>query len=344
MQSFSYSDAPAGNALSETDTPSSSTTPADYGYDAQDRVTSDTPGSGTVKDYAYDASGDLTTLPSGASGSYNDAGELTSATLSGTATSYAYSADGERLSETQGGTTTASATWNGAEQTISYDDGAAQMTSATYDGDGLRASAAFTPAGGSAVTDDYVWDDDSLLMDSGNAYIYAGNQDTPTEQVNLATGTITYLITDALGSVRGTVSSTGTLTGTTTYDAWGNPQTTGGLTATTPFGYAGGYTDPDGLSYLINRYYDPTTGQFTSVDPEVKDTGLPYSYATGDPVDGTDPLGLYTLGVCMGVGGVIGPVYVSAGDCINRTRDTGSDDIGFTGTAAAGVAFGQGPA
>jgi RHS repeat-associated protein len=29
-----------------------------------------------------------------------------------------------------------------------------------------------------------------------------------------------------------------------------------------PLGYAGAYTDPDGLLYLVNRYYDPQTGQF----------------------------------------------------------------------------------
>jgi RHS repeat-associated protein len=55
----------------------------------------------------------------------------------------------------------------------------------------------------------------------------------------------------------------------------GAPPTTDGLTATTAFGYAGGYTDPDGLIYLINRYYDPATGQFTSVDPDVVDTSCP---------------------------------------------------------------------
>ncbi len=110
--------------------------------------------------------------------------------------------------------------------------------------------------------------------------------------VSLATGTITYLITDALGSVRGTVNSSGTLTATTSYDAYGNPQTTGGLTTTTPFGYAGGYTDPSGLIYLIHRYYDPNTGQFTSGDPDQAATGQPYAYASGDPVDTTDPTGL----------------------------------------------------
>lgn len=37
------------------------------------------------------------------------------------------------------------------------------------------------------------------------------------------------------------------------YDAWGSPETTGGLTSYTSFGFAGGYTDPTGLVYLINR-------------------------------------------------------------------------------------------
>ena len=70
-------------------------------------------------------------------------------------------------------------------------------------------------------------------MDSGNAYIYTGGV-APAEQVNLATGSIMYLVTDSLGSVGGVVNSSGTLTATTSYDAWGNPETTGGLSLSTP--------------------------------------------------------------------------------------------------------------
>jgi predicted nucleic acid-binding protein len=43
----------------------------------------------------------------------------------------------------------------------------------------------------------------------------------------------------------------------------------------------------------INRYYDPTTGQFLSVDPAVSLTQAPYSYANDDPVNEGDPLGLW---------------------------------------------------
>jgi RHS repeat-associated protein len=295
LQSFSYAESPAGTILSETDTPASSNSPANYSYDAKSRVTSMTPGTGTAKNYTFDASGNLVTLPTGAvvpSNGYNDAAELLQSTLAGTTTNYTYNQDGERLTSVQGSTTESSGTWNGAGQLTTYDDGAADMTAATYDGQGRRASSAITPSGGSAVTEQYVWGASNLLMDSGNAYIYAGNSSAPIEQVNLASGTITYLSADSLGSVRGTVSGSGALTGTTSYDAWGNPSSAGGLTAATPFGFAGGYTDPDGLIYLVNRYYDPATGQFTSVDPDISATLQPYAYAAGDPVDQTDPTGM----------------------------------------------------
>jgi hypothetical protein len=45
---------------------------------------------------------------------------------------------------------------------------------------------------------------------------------------------------------------------------------------------------------LVGRYYDPATGQFLSVDPEVDETEQPYAYTEDDPVNGVDPLGLCT--------------------------------------------------
>ncbi|MCU1493585.1 MAG: hypothetical protein JWO62_1349, partial [Acidimicrobiaceae bacterium] len=154
------------------------------------------------------------------------------------------------------------------------------------------------PSGGSPSTQAFVWNTlgsvPQLLMDGKNAYLY-GPGSTPVEQVNLSSGTIQYLASDALGSVRGVVSASGALTSSTAYGAYGTPETSGGLTSYTPFGFAGGYTDPTGLVYLVNRYYDPGTGQFLSVDPLVDQTGLPYGYTGGNPVNGVDPLGLSIL-------------------------------------------------
>ena len=301
LQSFTYTDSPAGTILNEADTPTSSQSPAVYTYDAKARVTSMTPGTGSTLNYGFDASANLTTTPTGATGSYDHAGELTSSVQSGTTTTYAYTAGGERLTATQGSTTLASGAWNGARQLTAYSDAAANMTAASYDGNGVRGSATTTPSGGSATTQQFVWamtgDVPVLLMNSTSAYIY-GPGHTPTEQVNLATGAITYLMADSLGSVRGVVSTTGALTATTSYDAWGNPETTGGLTASTPFGYAGAYTDPTGLVYLINRYYDPATGQFISVDPAITQTLQPYEYAGGNPVSNSDLNGLWIARQC----------------------------------------------
>ncbi|HTX01674.1 MAG TPA: RHS repeat-associated core domain-containing protein [Acidimicrobiales bacterium] len=42
---------------------------------------------------------------------------------------------------------------------------------------------------------------------------------------------------------------------------------------------------------LVHRYYDPTTGQFLTVDPDLQETQQAYAYAGDDPVDVDDPSG-----------------------------------------------------
>ena len=299
LLAFSYSDVPSGAIGSETDSPSWAGSPAAYSYDAQNRLTQMTPGTGGALAYGFDPSGNLTTLPTGGSASYDNAAELTSSALAATTTTYSYDANGQRTQAAEGATSTVSASYNGASELTSYNNSTATMSAASYDGDGLRATTTTTPSGGSAVNQTATWNTTSgipqLLTDGSNAYIY-GPGNAPLEQVQLNTGTTTYLISDRLGSIRGTINSSGTLIATTAYDAWGNPETPAGLTNTTPFGYAGAYTDPTGLTYLTRRYYDPQTGQFLTLDPLVDQTEAPYAYVNGDPVDNSDPTGLFCVG------------------------------------------------
>lgn len=42
---------------------------------------------------------------------------------------------------------------------------------------------------------------------------------------------------------------------------------------------------------VVDRYYDPTTDQFMSVDPDVADTDQPYAFTGDDPLNAADPLG-----------------------------------------------------
>jgi len=43
---------------------------------------------------------------------------------------------------------------------------------------------------------------------------------------------------------------------------------------------------------MQNRYYDPATAQFVSIDPMVAITQSPYGYVDNNPLNGTDPSGL----------------------------------------------------
>jgi len=153
--------------------------------------------------------------------------------------------------------------------------------------------------------------------------------------VNLSSGAIRYLVADALGSVRGVVSSTGGLSATTSYDAWGNPETSGGLSSYTPFGFAGAYTDSSNLIYLIHRYYDPTTGSFLRVDPYVGATEQPYAYAGNDPVNATDPTGNSTEGYCVSLTVGIAGANFAGTACIVEAN--GNQQVGWTFTVSSEV-------
>ena len=52
-------------------------------------------------------------------------------------------------------------------------------------------------------------------------------------------------------------------------------------------------TDPRAVGGRVDRYYDPATAEFISVDPLVAETQSPYGYVADDPIDGTDPSGLF---------------------------------------------------
>ncbi|HUY86124.1 MAG TPA: RHS repeat-associated core domain-containing protein [Acidimicrobiales bacterium] len=130
----------------------------------------------------------------------------------------------------------------------------------------------------------------SFSADSSHDYIY-GPSGTPIEQVSQSSGAATYLYTDQLGSVVMEADSSGNVIGTQSYTAYGSLASSTG-TDPTPFGFAGGYTDPTGLIYLINRYYEPSAGQFISVDPLIASTQQPYNYALDNPANLADHLGL----------------------------------------------------
>lgn len=214
--------------------------------------------------------------------------------------SYTYDGLGDRRTITTSAGTT----------TLAYDQlgrmTAYGSTTYAYNGDGLRTS---KKTGNK--TEAFTWGLSyqgpvpPVLVDGSTSYVY-GPDGLPLEQINGTT--VLYYFHDQLGSTRALTSSTGSVSATYTYKAYGGVAGSTG-TATNPFGYAGGFKDSEsGLLYLQHRYYDPATAQFVSVDPIVDVTGAAYAYVGGDPIDRTDPSGLFCLlghnsdGSCRGSG------------------------------------------
>jgi RHS repeat-associated protein len=241
--------------------------------------------------------------------------------------SFSYDASGDRTGTTAHSFgTTSSLIWNQDTDTLGCVNTSGSTCTGpsssqpnavtfTYNADGLRMTASTWNSSTSSVqTADFTWGVASgLFSDGAFDYIYGVNPNMPIAQIDAGDSVTSELFTDTNSNVRGLVEvSTGaahpyTLVTYTDYDAYGNPisgsggtTNPGGLTnevgtdpdSLTRFGFGGGYEDGTGLVYLVNRYYDPATGQFTSIDPLLNSTGSPFAYARDNPLSNNDPMGL----------------------------------------------------
>jgi YD repeat-containing protein len=260
-------------------------------YDAAGRLTAiaHATAATTLKSfgYTYDAAGNRVSATSGAGTetyTVDALGRLTAVAYpGGTSESYTYDANGNRLTKTVGGTTT-NYTYDDADQlltegSITYTHDAAgnvtargtdsftwdwrnRLTGAAvggttigyaYDGDDVRVRKTI-----GQTTATYLWDRASglpLLVDDGaNGYLHAEGP-----LASVAGSTPTQLLTDALGSVRGTADASGMLAGSADYEAFGAVR--GTSTTGSALGFAGELTDADtGLLHLRARGLSPATG------------------------------------------------------------------------------------
>jgi len=88
--------------------------------------------------------------------------------------------------------------------------------------------------------------------------------------------TLTWLITDHLGSTSATVNAAGVLLSSLKYSAFGELRSG---TAATDYLYIGQRQEAEiGLYFYVSRFFDPSLGRFISPDTLVPGAGDPQAY------------------------------------------------------------------
>jgi RHS repeat-associated protein len=301
------------------------TSPA-VSYDSYKRVTSaQDPGQTNPNNYTITSNGDISKIIQGStttqSAAFNPDGGIcwslagSSSNQCGSAptgsTAYSYDANGQRTAAATSSTTKSMGwsafgqlcwTANSSSSSEACNSAPSGATSYSYAGNGLRTSATTGPN-----TTPFTWDvvrGGSLpldISDGTNSYIYGPLLFGGTAPIAQISGTTTTFLASIQSGVQDAFTSAGSESERATYSLYGSQTITSG-TKVTPFSFQGSYTDPSGFIFLINRYYDPATAQFLSIDPSVAETGLPYSFASDDPLNKADPLGLKprNLNQCAG--------------------------------------------
>jgi RHS repeat-associated protein len=169
----------------------------------------------------------------------------------------------------------------------------------TYDPFGRRIQKSSTSG-----TTIYLYDGASTIEEvdqSGSVlarYAQSGAVDEPLAEQR--SGSAVYYQQDGLGSVTSLSGTTGTISNSYTYDAFGNLNTSTGTTAN-PFQYTGrDYDSETGLRYYRARYYDSQWGRFLSENPIGFRGGRNfYRYAANNPINRRDPTGLFPIIDCI---------------------------------------------
>ena len=259
-------------------------------------------------------------------------------------TAYSYDANGNQITKTAEGKTETN-TYDGLNQLIGFTDGET-TASYKYNADGLRTSKTID-----GKTINHIWDGNKQIvvdMDDSDWYsaeVYVRGTNLlakfSKQSGNVKTD-YQYYTQNAHGDVVNLTDSTGAITKSYKYDAFGVEQNVDDADDNA-FRYCGEYYDSEsGTIYLRARYYDPTIGRFISRDSVTGENTDPlslnlYTYCHNNPILGVDPSGhlpnwakfaigavatVAAVGITVATGGTAAPVLISVASSIAISAGT----------------------
>jgi RHS repeat-associated protein len=252
--------------------------------------------------------------------SYDSANRMSQSVVGATTTAYRYNGLGQRT------TRLATTAGNTVVTYYGYDPGGKYLGQTQVNPDGTYAQG-----------DEYIWLDDMPIAQVHT--VYGANNTVASQQ-------LTYIHADHLNTPRAMTDASRKIVWKWESEAYGRtaPSTDpdgDGVLNRLDLRFPGQIYDAEtGLSYNMNRYYDPITGRYTQSDPIGLAGGFnTYIYVAGNPLKFADPLGLIGgygvagqyLGGAMGGAGDFIQGY---GDMMDATYGVGGEHRGWAGQDA----------
>ncbi len=304
-------------------------TQIDYSYDDLYRLVEERSSDGRDTKYEYDRVGNRLAMSGAESRTtyvYDENDRLVSSQRGHVETRFTYDAAGNLIRQESLEGEIAN-TWDAADRIVSATVKKSNITRVEqyrYDAMGNRV-ALIRNGSETRLMNDFNGSHFLVVAEYGTNGVLVNSIVRGNDLISESRGATTSIIsTDRLGSVRLETDANGAVKSRHSFDAFGNRL--GDQSSTISSGFVGeAYSTITGSVNLRAREYDSALGRFTSMDPFQGKLNEPisrhrYQYGNNDPVNNTDPSGLFTLSEVATTAAIVSTLSfgVQAGYLISR--------------------------